>query len=177
MLKELKGDNTMKCPVCGKEMVTENFGVNVNVCENGCKGIWFDQGELRMLDQKNEGAGAALEVALRCPRNNDGKRGPIICPKCSIPLHTHKYKRDQEVNVDECYSCGGFFLDSGELTEIRNNYMSDTEVNAYVDKLVNSVPGYTEEINKLDAEKNRLETIHKLTQFLTVNYWQKKFSV
>ena len=53
----------MKCPVCGKEMVQENFGVNVDVCENGCKGIWFDQGELRMLDENNEGLGAALENA------------------------------------------------------------------------------------------------------------------
>ena len=74
----------MKCPVCGKEMVTENFGVNVNVCENGCKGIWFDQGELAMLDEKNEGLGAALEAALRYPRHNDGQRGQIKCPKCGI---------------------------------------------------------------------------------------------
>ena len=45
----------MNCPVCGKEMVSEDFGVNVDVCENGCKGIWFDWGKLAKLDQKNEG--------------------------------------------------------------------------------------------------------------------------
>ena len=165
----------MKCPVCGKEMVTENFGVNVNVCENGCKGIWFDQAELAMLDEKNEGLGAALEAALRYPRHNDGQRGQIKCPKCGIPMHTHKYKRDKEVNVDECYNCGGFFLDSGELTDIRNNYMSDAEVTAYVDKMISSVPGYSEEMKKLDAEQKRLEAIQKLTKFLTVSYWRKKF--
>ncbi|PYL24354.1 MAG: hypothetical protein DMF44_05390 [Verrucomicrobia bacterium] len=165
----------MKCPVCGKEMVTENFGVNVDVCENGCKGIWFDQGELMMLDEKNEGLGAALEAALRYPRNNDGQRGPIKCPKCGIPMHTHKYERDKEVNVDECYNCGGFFLDSGELTDIRNNYMSDAEVQAYADKIINSVPEYAQAMKDLDAQKKRLESIQKLTKFLTVDYWRKKF--
>ena len=143
----------MKCPVCGKEMVTENFGVNVDVCENGCKGIWFDQGELMMLDEKNEGLGAALEAALRYPRNNDGQRGPIKCPKCGIPMHTHKYERDKEVNVDECYA----------------------EVQAYADKIINSVPEYAQAMKDLDAQKKRLESIQKLTKFLTVDYWRKKF--
>ena len=156
-------------------MVNENFGVNVDVCENGCKGIWFDQGELRMLDETNEGLGAALEAALRYPRNNDGRRAPIKCPKCSIPMHTHKYKRAKEVNVDECYACGGFFLDSGELTDIRNNYMSDAEVNAYADRIIKSVPEYNQAMKKLDAERKRLEAIQKFTRFLTVNYWRKKF--
>lgn len=31
------------------------------------------------------------------------------------------------MNVDECYYCGGFFLDSGELHQIRETFMSDTE--------------------------------------------------
>jgi Zn-finger nucleic acid-binding protein len=139
------------------------------------KGIWFDQNELMMLDEKNEGLGAALEAALRYPRNNDGQRGPIKCPKCGIPMHTHKYKRAKEVNVDECYNCGGFFLDSGELTDIRNNYMSDAEVQAYVDKIINSVPEYAQAMKDLETQKKRLESIQKFTKFLTVNYWRKKF--
>ena len=68
----------MKCPVCSKEMVQENFGVNVDVCENGCKGIWFDQGELRRLDENNEGLGAALEQALRYPRSNDEVLSEVV---------------------------------------------------------------------------------------------------
>lgn len=165
----------MKCPVCGKDMIQENFGVNVDVCENGCKGIWFDQGELRMLDEKNEGLGAALEAALRNPRNNEGKRGQIKCPKCFLPMHIHKYKRAKEVNVDECYNCGGFFLDSGELTDIRNNYMSDAEVQAYAEKIMSAVPEYAQARKDLDAEKKRLEAIQKYTKFMTFSYWRKKF--
>lgn len=165
----------MKCPVCGQEMVKEDFGVEVDVCENGCKGIWFDHYELSNLDEKNEGLGAALEAALRSPRHNDGQRGPIACPKCSIPMHTHKYARAKEVNVDECYECGGFFLDSGELTEIRDHYMSDAEVAAYTEQLVNAVPSYVQARNRLDAEKKRLVAIKKFTQILMTKYWGVRF--
>lgn len=165
----------MKCPTCGKEMVEKNFGIKVDVCENGCKGIWFDQGELRMLDEKNEGLGVALEEALRYPRNNNGQRGQIKCPKCSIPMQIHKYKRAKEINVDECYGCAGFFLDSGELTEIRDNYMSDAEVNAYAEQILSSMPKYAEALLDLEAQKKRSESIQRYTKFLTLNYWRKKF--
>jgi Zn-finger nucleic acid-binding protein len=161
----------MQCPVCGKEMVTKNFGVEVDVCENGCKGMWFDHGELAMLDEKNEGLGAALQEALKYPRSNEGRRGQIKCPKCGIPMHAHKYQRAKEVNVDECYGCGGFFLDSGELAEIRDHYMSDAEVQAYADQMINAVPGYAQEVNRLDAEKNRLDAIRRFTGVLSLHYW------
>ena len=67
----------MKCPVCSKEMVTENFGVSVDVCENGCKGIWFDQRKLVMLDEKNEGLGAALEAQVREHGSLDNREQPV----------------------------------------------------------------------------------------------------
>ena len=117
---EGKVPRSMNCPVCQKQMVTEDFGgVSVDVCRDGCKGIWFDWFELSKLDEKNEGMGAALQEALDYPRTNDANRGPINCPKCSVPLHRHLCTVDKEVSVDECYDCGGFFLDSGELKDIR----------------------------------------------------------
>ncbi len=165
----------MKCPACGQEMVRENFGVNVDVCKDGCKGLWFDRGELCMLDEHDEGLGAALEAALRFPRRNDGSRGPLTCPTCAIPMHTHAYKRDQAVNVDECYKCGGLFLDSGELKEIRDNYMADADVKAYADQIIGSVPEYAQAMKGLDAERKRQESVQKFTKFLTVNYWRRRF--
>jgi len=165
----------MKCPACANEMATQNFGVNVEVCDN-CKGMWFEQGELRMMDENNEGLGAALEAALRSPRANLGQRGDLTCPKCGISMHQHRYKRNEQVNIDECYKCGGMFLDSGELTEIRNHYMSDADVDAYADQLVNSIPEYVEAEKDLKAKEERTEAIKKATRFLTVNYWRKKFA-
>jgi len=122
-------------------MVEEDFGgVLVDVCKNGCKGIWFDWGELKALDESHEGVGKALEEALKSPRSNDAERGPLKCPKCGMVMQVHKYSKAKEVSVDECYGCGGFFLDSGELREIRENYMSQEERDAYVQKLVADTP-------------------------------------
>ncbi len=163
----------MKCPACGEEMTTEDFGIEVDVCESGCKGIWFDHGELVKLDEQSEGLGAALENALRSPRRNDDDRDPIRCPKCDIPMHTHKYNRAKAINVDECYGCGGFFLDSGELTEIRDHFMDDAEVAAYTAQMSKAVPEYTEELSHVQAAQKRAGAIHKLTKFLTVSYWRK----
>jgi|GEM_PF-1166443 len=167
----------MKCPVCALEMVQEDFGLKVEVCETGCKGIWFDHGELERLDQVGEGMGPALEAALRSPRTNADPRGQIKCPKCAIPMHTHKFKRDKEVNVDECYACGGFFLDSGELKEIRDHYMSDDEVKGYTDQIAKqSAPGFEDASRELDWETKRLAIVGHLTEkILGRHYWRKEF--
>lgn len=165
----------MKCPACGEEMTPEDFGIEVDVCRNGCQGIWFDHGELGMLDEQNEGAGAALENALQSPRRNDDNRARIRCPKCDIPMHAHRYNRAKAINVDECYGCGGFFLDSGELTEIRDHYMSDAEVTAYAAQMTRTVPEYAKEITDVRVAQRRAGAIQKLTKFLTVRYWRRTF--
>ena len=148
----------MDCPACGKSMVEESFGnVLVDVCKSGCKGIWFDWGELKELDEGHEGTGEALEEALKSPRVNDSGRGPLKCPKCGIAMHAHKYRSAKEVNVDECYGCGGFFLDSGELKEIREHHMNSEERDSYIQKLVADTPmaGGTEKAG-LRAEACRM---------------------
>ena len=148
----------MNCPVCSKTMIEADFGnANVDICKNGCKGIWFDWGELNRLDENNEGLGKALEEALLYPRTNDGKRSQLKCPKCSTPMRPHKYKSNKEVNVDECYVCGGFFLDSGELCQIRENFMSEAERNAYVQKLLDDDPDWQEHKEEQKAAKAKVE--------------------
>jgi hypothetical protein len=117
-------------------MVKKDFGgVEVDVCVNGCKGIWFECGELAQLDEKNEGTGQALKEALESERTIDQNRGKLDCPKCGIPMQIHKYKHCKDVNVDECYSCGGIFLDSGELKAIKEGFMSPKERDEYAAKL------------------------------------------
>ena len=162
----------MNCPVCQKEMVEEDFGgVKVDVCKNGCKGIWFDWLEIGKLDENNEGFGNALEEALNYPRVNDENRGKITCPKCSIPMHIHKYQSSKELNVDECYSCAGFFLDSGELKGIRDTFMSELEEAEYMQKLLEEIPVYQETKKDLEKEKMRAEAIRNYTRFLRLSYY------
>ncbi len=152
-------------------MVTKDFGgVMIDYCQNGCRGLWFDWGELAKLDEKNEGLGKALQEALNNERVNDENRGQINCPKCNLPMHIHKYESDKEVNVDECYQCGGFFLDSGELKAIRDNFMSEKEREAYSNKLLEST-GYNQAEKDLEKEKTRAEAIRNFTKFLRISYY------
>ncbi|MBN3037783.1 MAG: zf-TFIIB domain-containing protein [Candidatus Omnitrophica bacterium] len=162
----------MKCPACKKEMFVENFGgVKVDVCKNGCKGIWFDWCELAKLDEKQEGFGKALKEALDFPRVNDEKRGQINCPKCNIPMYIHKYQSSKEVNVDECYGCGGFFLDSGELNAIRDSFMSEEEREKYAQKIIDEIPEFEEAQKDLEKEKMRAEAARKYTKFIRLSYY------
>lgn len=147
----------MNCPVCGILMVEEDFGdVKVDICKDGCKGIWFDWQELIRLDESSEGLGVALGEALKSSRVNEADREPPECPKCGLVMHVHKYSSAKEVNVDECYGCGGFFLDSGELQEIRDNYMSEEERDAYVQKLLDEIPEYKAMEKETEAQKAKL---------------------
>ena len=162
----------MKCPACGNEMVEKDLGgVMVDICENGCKGMWFDWFELSRLDEKNEGFGAALKAALNHPRVNDENRGPVNCPKCNIPMHVHKYQSSKEVNVDECYACGVFFLDSGELQAVRDAFMSDEEREAYANKLTEGIPEKKEAEGNLEKQQSRTAAIDKFTRYLRVSYY------
>ena len=153
-------------------MVQQDFGgVIVDVCLNGCKGLWFDWNELNKLDHKNQGFGNALKEALKYPRYNDENRGKIKCPKCGLPMHRHLFESEKEINVDECYECGGFFLDSGELKIIRDKFMSEVERQAYEDKLLNRNPVYVKGVANLENEEKRTEAIRQYTKFLRLSYY------
>ncbi|MFH1062610.1 MAG: zf-TFIIB domain-containing protein [Candidatus Omnitrophota bacterium] len=162
----------MICPVCKADMVLENFGeLSVDVCKNGCKGMWFDWMELGKLDEQNEGLGNALQEALSFERVNEADRGKINCPKCKLPMHIHVYASAKEINVDECYQCGGFFLDSGELKAIRESFMTEAEREAYAAKLLKDIPGLAEAKDNLEKEKARTKAIGRLTKFIRVSYY------
>jgi Zn-finger nucleic acid-binding protein len=95
-------------------------GVVLDVCSGGCGGIWFDAFELRKVEAAQEITG---DIEIRIPRDSavavdfDKRRG---CPKCpEVVLMRHYYSKKRGVVVDECPNCGGFWLDAGELEQVR----------------------------------------------------------
>jgi hypothetical protein len=155
-------------------MVEMDFGgAMVDVCKNGCKGIWFDPMEMRRVRTDEMATAAALAEALDHPRTSDKGRERINCPRCSIPMHRHKFKSAREVDVDECYVCGGLFLDSGELKAIETGSLSEEEAQDYYEKLVSELPVYKEAERelmqkKLDAEAGQVRA--DAMRFLTGIY-------
>ncbi len=162
----------MDCPVCVKIMTQEDFGsIQVEVCVDGCKGIWFDCGELAKLDQANEGAGPALKDALASPLVNHADHGDLTCPKCQITMHHHEYKSEKQADIDECYKCGGIFIDSGELKVIRDHHMSAEEESNYVQGLIDNLPSYHAAREDLNRAEQREKALRNLTRFLRVSYY------
>ena len=49
----------MKCPACSNEMTQVLVqDITLDVCEDGCGGIWFDWFELKRVDEPHEALGA-----------------------------------------------------------------------------------------------------------------------
>jgi Zn-finger nucleic acid-binding protein len=111
----------MKCPACYNQLTQMQVGsLVVDVCQGGCGGIWFDAFELERVDEENEAAGEPLlhiqrdeTIVLDSSRKRE-------CPRCEgVKLHRHYFSAKRKVQVDQCPGCGGYWLDAGELAQIR----------------------------------------------------------
>ncbi len=119
----------MECTVCGNSLKEIDVGnIKVDVCEDGCGGIWFDRFELEKVDEPHESEGELLlhirrgegvEVDMEKRRN---------CPRCrDTIMMRHFFSVRKEVEVDECPKCAGTWLDFGELGRIREEFRSEDE--------------------------------------------------
>jgi Zn-finger nucleic acid-binding protein len=111
----------MKCPACSSELTEVQIGsLKVDVCQGGCGGIWFDAFELQQVDEESEAAGRPLLEIRRDPRVVVDPSRKRPCPRCEgIKLHRHFFSAKRRVEVDECPNCAGYWLDAGELAQIR----------------------------------------------------------
>ena len=98
--------------------------VTLDACHGGCGGIWFDRGELafdppakRLAQWLDElAASRTIHVDLAQRRR---------CPRCADSvLMRHFSSATRAVTIDECPTCAGVWLDSGELERIRSEHIS-----------------------------------------------------
>jgi Zn-finger nucleic acid-binding protein len=120
----------MKCPACFNELAEIQVGsLRVDVCQDGCAGVWFDAFELARVDEQSEAAGEHLlhirrdeQVVVDFSRKRD-------CPRCAgIKLQRHFFSAKRRVEVDECPNCAGYWLDAGELARIREEQADRSKV-------------------------------------------------
>ena len=151
--------NTIKCPACQKEMkkiFIPREGINIDVCVDGCGGIYFDNREFKYFDEQAENIdelSKAIEGKTFIPVDQDL---PRTCPACGSRMVKNYSSAKKIVQVDECYSCGGKFLDHGELDKIRAEYPTEeARSKAVVEYLKNNMGSEFEEMHahKLIANK------------------------
>src|SRR5207253_6203211 len=111
----------MKCPACFNQLTQLQVGnVAVDACQDGCGGIWFDNFELQRVDEQSEAAGERLLEIRRDPGVVVDAKRKRDCPRCpDMKLQRHFFSAKRKVEVDQCPNCGGYWLDAGELAQIR----------------------------------------------------------
>ena len=148
---------TIKCPACQKEMVkvfVSSAGVNIDICLDGCGGMYFDNREFKYLDEQHENIDEIIS-AIECKTfESVDETLPRSCPVCGARMVKNYASVKKEVLVDDCYSCGGKFLDYGELQKIRAQYATESERSEDFMKMVYNTIG--KDLKALDQEHERL---------------------
>jgi Zn-finger nucleic acid-binding protein len=109
--KRRDADSPLTCPACSKVMdLAWLASIQVDVCP-GCKGVWFDKGELVDLPKRLTGkelADAAAEML-----GSYGKHAGVLhrgsylrCPVCAGHLARQTYGEVSGILTDHCQRCG-----------------------------------------------------------------------
>ena len=165
----------MKCPACSNQLEQITVGkLSVDICKNGCGGIWFDKFELKQVDEKHESAGESL---LHIERNPDiviDHSQTRLCPKCGHQeMIKHFMSMKREVEVDECPACGGIWLDAGELRQIRGQFDKEADRKRAAGEYFSEIFG--DDLAKMreesDEKRRRARNIAKIFRFICPTYY------
>lgn len=118
---------TINCPACGKEMVKvfdKEKGLNIDICLNGCGGIFFDVRELEKFDEAHENADEILNAIKGKEFAKVDESKVRVCPICNVPM-VKMGAGIGGVEIDVCNTCGAKFLDNGELEKVREGEKAD----------------------------------------------------
>lgn len=118
----LDNERILMCPACHKKLAKlelKSIGVTIDVCLDGCGGIYFDN---KVMPLVLKSADAMEKIRKAC----EGKEFKIVdraeirrCPFCGTNMVKNYTSYSKEIQIDECYRCGGKFLDCGELEKIK----------------------------------------------------------
>jgi uncharacterized protein len=151
----------IECPAC-KKMMKKVFipedNINIDICINGCGGMFFDNRELKKFDEKSESIDEILNTISGKTFEKVNQDNIRICPVCGSKMVKNYTSIKKQIQIDECYACGGKFLDAGELQTLRTEYDTEAERGADVVKLINVTVGpVIQEMNEehQNAIKNR----------------------
>jgi Zn-finger nucleic acid-binding protein len=112
----------MNCPRCSVPLATKTYeaDVAVDACPK-CGGLWLERGELTRIAEVVERdysdklvepdytADESFELARQKSRPD------IRCPKCGDETSKSECRWGSLVLMDVCASCGGMWLDRGEV--------------------------------------------------------------
>ena len=165
----------MICPACGNKLSKLTVdNIEFDVCKGGCGGVWFDWFELQKVDEQHEAAGEALLDIQHDPNTKVDLSKKRKCPKCgNVVMMQHFFSVKRKIAVDECPKCGGFWLDCGELREIRNQFKNEEERKKAAQKFVKEVaqPKLKEMENESKEKYEKSRKVANMLRFVCPSYY------
>lgn len=130
----------MKCPACPDSLSRYRCEpVTLDVCHEGCGGIWFDRSELEQLEALS--SPPSLRILANKNRVVDFSR-PRTCPKCP-GHHLTRLHHDtiQQLELDECSQCGGMWVDLGELQVLQTERALTESIDSVYEHFIRQYQG------------------------------------
>lgn len=161
----MEENDVIVCPACGKnmrEILVRGLDTKIDICVDGCGGIYFDNREYKKFSDLKKDVGEAVRLVegKTFEPAPDGQRN---CPVCGFKMTKHFASPKHKITIDDCYNCGGIFLDHGELTQIRNEYDSKEESLEELKELLNAQFGA--ELAKAHMESVNARRIDTMGEF------------
>ena len=131
----------MRCPACRSELSALVINhVSLDVCREGCGGIWFDNFELQKFDEPHEPGGLAFTYIPVNPKVNFDPQQRRRCPRCGdVIMMRHFASARRQVEVDTCPNCNGCWLDAGEILQLRQEKSNPGEHRRKMEEYVRTV--------------------------------------
>lgn len=154
----------MQCPACAHELVSETFdGIQLEVCDGGCGGIWFSREVLTQFDSPHEPCEGLTPPKIRPGLKVDQTRR-YVCPCCNNVAMGRQFVRVlDDVLVDECPSCGGIWLHGDELEELFNQFDNESSLSAHT-----PITDPDESLDNREEERN--QRFQNACRFITCHH-------
>ena len=147
----------MKCPRTGKELkpvFVDDIEIDLSM---GCGGVWFDRFELEKFDEVHERAGQILVEHMQAYHKPlPDLESRLKCPKdTNVVMMRRYYSGKLQIEIDECPQCGGVWLDSEELSGIRDLFPTQYHLENANKKFIDEVMS-SPKVKELEAENQEL---------------------
>lgn len=158
----------MQCPLDGTTLETHTIQlVNVEECPQ-CRGLWFEEGQLRKAKDESESDLKWLDFDLWSDQESfTTDWSSRKCPKCDKNMATISYA-ETGVAVDYCVDGHGVWLDKGEfqaIVEALEAEVSSKSVSGYIASSLHAATDLITGDEGFFSEWEDLLTVLRLLQY------------
>ncbi|MBL6991264.1 MAG: zf-TFIIB domain-containing protein [Bacteriovoracaceae bacterium] len=115
-LQEILQTDLLRCPKCDHKTLElfSHEDVDFDVCQQGCQGVWVDQGEIAIYVEAFE-----KDITVESSKFTPETLTKLLCPRCETKtMHLAQFHKKEPLEVEVCSSCRGLWLDHKELQEV-----------------------------------------------------------